>query len=226
MQIHELNTASSINNADVLALDDGTMTGKVAVSALGKKITEDAMPTFTSGDSSTASSWTAVTAVTSGLSLKNILNRITTMMKNVRFLYNLLGTTDISSIGGGTVTGAISKLNTDLTTKKVYTASRNSTYFNSGTVHVHVHDAFITIIGNDLVAAQNITTSIAATICTSNKIVTPTGGNFFFPIVNYTAHTAVRGRVLNGSIDIPFDSVNSGAHLSFCITYMIGSTTS
>lgn len=115
MQIHELNTVSSVNDADVLALDDGTMTGKVAVSSLGKKITEDATPTFTSGDSSTSSFWTAVTVVTSGLSLKVILNRITTMMKNVRFLYNRLGTTDIWSIGDGTVTGAISKLNTDLT---------------------------------------------------------------------------------------------------------------
>lgn len=114
MRINELNTVASISYSDNLALDTGDMTGKVDVKALGRKITEDAAPTFTSGDSSTATSWTEVAAVTSGLLLKNILNRITTMMKNVRFLYNLLGTTDISGIGGGTVTGAISKLNTDL----------------------------------------------------------------------------------------------------------------
>lgn len=36
------------------------------------------------------------------------------MMKNVRWLYKKIGTTDISAIGSGTITGAISKLNTDI----------------------------------------------------------------------------------------------------------------
>lgn len=131
MQIHELPAQTTAADADVVAVDNGTTTQKMTVANIGKKITEDAAPAFTSGDSSEAASWTNVDAVTSGLSLKNILNRITTMMKNVRYLYSLLGTTDItgsgkntvsgaiggtsiSDIGDGTVTGAISKLNTDL----------------------------------------------------------------------------------------------------------------
>ena len=37
------------------------------------------------------------------------------MFKNVRYLYNVLGTTDISAIGDGTVKGAIATLNSNLT---------------------------------------------------------------------------------------------------------------
>ena len=37
------------------------------------------------------------------------------MFKNVRYIWKLLGTTDISGIGNGTVTGAVSSLNTNLT---------------------------------------------------------------------------------------------------------------
>lgn len=112
MQIHELNAQLIVDDADVFAIDNGTTTNKVSASALGKKITEDATPSFTSGDSSSATAWTSVTAVTSGLPFKTILNRITTMMKNVRYLYKLLGTTDISAIGGGTVTDILSANNT------------------------------------------------------------------------------------------------------------------
>ena len=130
MQIHELPAQTTAEDADVVAIDNGTTTQKMTVANLGKKITEDAAPAFTSGDSSEATSWTNVAAVTSGLPMKNILSRITTMMKNVRYLYNMLGTTDItgsgkntvsgaiggtsiSDIGDGTLTGAISILNTD-----------------------------------------------------------------------------------------------------------------
>lgn len=107
MQIHELPAQTTAADADVVAVDNGTTTQKMTVANLGKKITEDAAPAFTSGDSSEAASWTNVDAVTSGLSLKNILNRITTMMKNVRYLYSLLGTTDITGSGKNTVSGAI-----------------------------------------------------------------------------------------------------------------------
>lgn len=77
--------------------------------------------TFTSGDAADSSvsrttGWSAVAALTSGLTHSALFNRISTMMKNVRYLYKLIGTTDISSLStAGTVTGAISKLNTDLT---------------------------------------------------------------------------------------------------------------
>lgn len=76
-------------------------------------------PTFTSSDVpdsdvTTATGWTSITKLTSGLSLSGLFYRISQMFKNVRWLYKMLGTTDISTIGNGTVTGAISSLNTSL----------------------------------------------------------------------------------------------------------------
>lgn len=58
--------------------------------------------------------WGTVKKLTSGLSLSTLFSRISQMFRNVRWLYKMLGTTDISTIGNGTVTGAISSLNTSL----------------------------------------------------------------------------------------------------------------
>jgi len=46
--------------------------------------------TFSSGDSTSATSWTDVSTLSSGLTHAALLNRISTMMKNVRYLYNKL----------------------------------------------------------------------------------------------------------------------------------------
>ena len=71
--------------------------------------------TFTSGDSPSPTAWTNVDSLVTGEKHSSLLNKISTMIKNVRFLYKVLGTTDISTIGDGTVTGAVSTLNSSLT---------------------------------------------------------------------------------------------------------------
>ena len=75
--------------------------------------------TFTSNDTTdaNATAWTTVPALTSGLTHATFFQRISQMFKNIRYLYKILGTTDISAIGDGTVTGAINLLNSDLATK-------------------------------------------------------------------------------------------------------------
>lgn len=84
------------------------------------KIANTAVSDFTSGDSTdaNATAWTSVTKVDNNTAFGTFFNRVSTMMKNVRYLYKLLGTTDISAIGGGTVTGALSALNTSLANKQ------------------------------------------------------------------------------------------------------------
>ena len=72
---------------------------------------------FTSSDDETASSWTSVVTLTSGEKHSSIFAKVSQMFKNVRYLYKMLGTTDISGIGGGTVTGAIVSQNIILGTK-------------------------------------------------------------------------------------------------------------
>lgn len=73
----------------------------------------DSTTTFTTSDTAdgSASSWTTVPALTSGETHKSLFAKMSQMFKNIRYLYKMLGTTDISSIGNGTVTNALSVLN-------------------------------------------------------------------------------------------------------------------
>ena len=78
--------------------------------------TKDSVVAFTSSDVADggASSWTNVTKVASGEKHSSLFAKMSQMFKNIRYLYKLLGTTDISSIGDGTVTGVLSSLNDSL----------------------------------------------------------------------------------------------------------------
>lgn len=71
---------------------------------------------FTSSDSAdeSVSAWTNVSKLSSGEKHSSIFAKVSQMFKNVRYLYKMLGTTDISKIGNGTCTGAISSLNDGL----------------------------------------------------------------------------------------------------------------
>lgn len=68
---------------------------------------------FTSSDvaDSSASSWTTVSTLATNETHASIFAKVSQMFKNIRYLYKMLGTTDISTIGDGTVTGAISTQN-------------------------------------------------------------------------------------------------------------------
>lgn len=74
---------------------------------------------FTSSDvaDGLASAWTTVSKLSSGEKHSSIFAKVSQMFKNVRYLYKMLGTTDISKIGNGTCTGAISSLNSGLANK-------------------------------------------------------------------------------------------------------------
>lgn len=65
---------------------------------------------FESGDNVKAQSWTDVDVMETKEKHKSLFEKISTMFKNVRFLYKLLGTTDISTIKDGTVTGILNAL--------------------------------------------------------------------------------------------------------------------
>ncbi len=71
---------------------------------------------FTSSDvaDGSASAWTTVSKLSSGEKHSSLFAKVSQMFKNVRYLYKMLGTTDISKIGNGTCTGAISSLNSSL----------------------------------------------------------------------------------------------------------------
>lgn len=112
---------------------------------------QDCTVNFISGDRSSPTAWEAVDVVNTGEKHSSLLNKITTMIKNVRWLYKMLGTTDISSIGGGTVTGALSKLNTDLiAVKGKIIVQRVTKTINNGYVAVP-YPSGVTYLSHDLV---------------------------------------------------------------------------
>lgn len=73
---------------------------------------QDNTITFTSNDSTTGDS-TAPALLTSGETHASIFSKVSTIFKNVRWLLSKMGTTDISTLGDGTVTGALSTLNSN-----------------------------------------------------------------------------------------------------------------
>ena len=75
--------------------------------------TADNITTFTSNDTTESTSWTDVDVMGPGEKHSGLFSKISTMFKNIRYLYKLLGTTDISTAGDGTVSGAISTLNSN-----------------------------------------------------------------------------------------------------------------
>lgn len=136
MQIHELNTKALTDPAYV-AFDDGTDTYKAdfkeviddaVAEAFSSADVSDGIVDYTSGDSDSPSSWSNVSVLTSGLSLKTLFERISTMIKNVRYIWNKFGTTNISSIGDGTVTGAISTINDNVNRNDALSLTKNASY--------------------------------------------------------------------------------------------------
>lgn len=87
----------------------------VGAVAVGGDTAENTV-SFTSSDTSDldANAWTSVSTLTSGEKHSSLFTKVSQMFKNIRYLYKMLGTTDISSIGGGTCTGAINLLNQNL----------------------------------------------------------------------------------------------------------------
>ena len=126
----EKNKLAGIANGANKTIVDGSLSytstnpvqNKVVNTEFGKKLntdgdSKDLTNTFVSQDSTNVTQWTNVDVLTSGEKHSSVFNKISTMFKNIRYLYKMLGTADISTLGEGanigTVTGAISKLNSD-----------------------------------------------------------------------------------------------------------------
>ena len=95
---------------------------------------KDLITTFTSADddsifnsgnlgAQSAYAWNVVSKIDSAEKHSSLFNKISTMFKNIRTIAKFLGTTDISAIGGGTVSGAISALNNSLSKMFYYNGS-------------------------------------------------------------------------------------------------------
>lgn len=106
-----LDTSMAVTVAGQAALDAAlgpTLAGKL--DATGDSANNTV--TYTSDDvaDGSASAWETVQPLTSEEKHESLFAKISKVVKNVRFLYKLLGTTDISGIGSGTVTDIMSAL--------------------------------------------------------------------------------------------------------------------
>lgn len=126
--------------------------------------------TFTSNDveDGSATSWTSVTKLASGISHATFFQRVSQMFKNVRYLYKVLGTTDISAIGDGTVSGAISTLNSNL----------NKLLPTTGTVAFVVQISNKTVLGGTAYVGTSIYVPKGYTINVSDVTAIGASGNF------------------------------------------------
>lgn len=148
MQIHDLNTKTLTDPAYV-AFDDGTDTYKAdfkaeidnaAASAVADADLTDNTVAFTSGDAASPTAWTAVDVLTSGLSLKTLFNRISTMVKNVRYIWNKIGTASMGTTAT-TITGAIAEHESDISTlnSKIKSTDITITTSSSGAAGIPVN---------------------------------------------------------------------------------------
>ncbi len=75
---------------------------------------KDATVTFDSGDNESPAEWAEVAPVEGGEKQDSLWQKVSLFARNLRYLWKLCGTNDISGLADGTLTGAVSKLNTDL----------------------------------------------------------------------------------------------------------------
>lgn len=74
---------------------------------------KDATVTFDSGDNESPAEWAEVAPVEGGEKQGSLWQKVSLFARNLRYLWKLCGTNDISGLADGTLTGAVSKLNTD-----------------------------------------------------------------------------------------------------------------
>lgn len=102
---------------------------------------EESMPDYTAS--------TQLTELVAGEKMSTALGKIKTAVKNVISLVKLLGTTDISKIGDGTVTGAVSLLNSNLDNISKYA------YSTTGWADVFKQTGAMNVIGIGMTNLHN-----------------------------------------------------------------------
>lgn len=170
-----------------IILDETGQDIATAISSLANRAND--IENFTSSDvaDGSATAWTSVTPLASGEVHSSIFAKISQMFKNIRYLYKMLGTTNISSIGGGTVTGAISTLNSKFTGTNIPNNSDLNDYTDVGKYYTGSSSATATIVNkpSDLTSAFVMEVQLRGGYL--NQIIYDYGGKMY-----------IRGKVSSG----------------------------
>ena len=124
---------------------------------------------------------TALAEPTTGEKLSGIIGKVSFAIKNVKTLISLIGNTDISSIGNGTVTGAISDVNGKLNQDADLTLVNCVSWSSDNSISKIGNRVFVTIgvqITSEQSSGSLIITNIAKTYYPKNAYVraNATGG--------------------------------------------------
>ena len=156
-----------MGSKDISKIGDGTLTGALETlneNKLGKTgDSKDNITTFTSNDSTSVSEWSDVEAISSGETHASIFSKMSQMFKNVRYLWKLMGKSDISKIGDGTATGALSSLNENKLGKTANAASA-SKLENARTIRTNLASTSSASFDG----STNITPGVTGTLPASN----------------------------------------------------------
>ena len=116
--------------------------------------TAENVVSYTSNDAANPDSYTDVDLLKSGETHKSVLQKISTMFKNIRYLYKMLGSADISGIGDGSVKGALSTLNSNMNSNRKWTilATSNAVRITEELVAKYEEFKFILTYNNQVLA--------------------------------------------------------------------------
>ncbi len=135
---------------------------------------KDNTVTFNSGDAINPTGWADVGLMESGEEHKSLWRKVSLFAKNMRYLWKLCGANDISKLGDGTLTGAISKLNTDISKAnevKYYSAPEPPT--NNVFLGFDMWVFRITKVGRVVTISMNIAGNMAASGENNTLLVLP-----------------------------------------------------
>lgn len=158
---------------------------------------KDVVSTFSSSDTDdSVSEWTSVSVLSSGEKLSSLFNKISTMFRNIRYLYKLIGSTDISELSeDGTITKSLTTLNGKLGDKTLGVITDISSFIGSN--YIIPSDGYIRLIPTStsspigLTDIRNNTTLIEAHYITSIFVrkgitlkIDGSGRIGFIPLIN------------------------------------------
>lgn len=178
-----------VNNLNTTTAGQGALDAAVGPTIDGKVTGNggeagDTIATFTTSDTTTASEiieYTDMDKLTSGSPLKTLMSIMSKAVKNVRWFQKLLGTTDISGIGNGTVTNAVSTLNDAFKSFQVRTIFIQYTLSNNGNYNVNLK----TLIDADIPSGYRCLGVVGYTTNDVNVVATSvryTDSNYSFQI--------------------------------------------
>lgn len=175
------NLTVTVNNAGFVNVNDLNVAveGKLSTDGNASQVTVD----FTSGDLADSdvtkdTGYTSVAKVDSGETATSLFTKISNVIKNVRWIYKLLGTSDISSVGNGTVTNAVATLKSNVGT------------LNDAFVNKFVKETQTFACGN-LASLSTYTASIASKTGYTLVATIPALGGTGSGIYGHVKHSAI-----------------------------------